>query len=353
MRKVLALLLVFTLLVIQPAEAYRVGLKKFGHNYFGSGVLGSVTISTSPVDVTWSGTGNQPQILEYDNLTINNASWLRLFSRRGTIVLVKNDLTLTGTAALTSHCDASTSAPGEGIFNRAFVDAGGAKGLTTVVFTPAAGGTGGAAATTGSNPGGTLAGGTGGGGAGGAVNGSGFSSGAGAGGTCWGGGSGGGAGGNNGNGSAGAADCGAGGNAGALSGGNRGHGGGSGNGGGTGTSTGAGSGNTGTVTNGGYLEIWVGGNLTLSASCTIACPGQAGGNASGGGASTNTISGGGGSGGGKLANIYYAGTLTNSGATLAVGGGAGGVASGSSGSLVTGGLGGAGTTCTITKVSKR
>lgn len=354
MRVLLSLLLTLIMLVNQiPAFGYYVPIKKFGHNNFGTAIDGSKTVTTNPETITHTGT--TPLVLQYDDLTINSSCWLQIRSAAGCIIYVKDDCVING--ALTVSTNGSKAAPTEGIHHRQFVDSSGVKGLTTTYHTPAAGGTGGATQSTGigtaGNAGGTATNSSGGGGsgAGGAGGGSNTGSGgAGGDGTCWGGGSGGGSGGFSGtgtNGTAGAANCGAGGNAGAAAGINRGYGGGAGNSGGTGTQSGTGTGNNGLDTTGGHLWLIVGDDLTIGAAGVINTPGQAGGNANATG--TSAALGGGGSGGG-ITEVYYGGTLSNSG-TITAGGGSGGV--GTAVNLqANGGAGGAGTVRGPTKISQ-
>lgn len=329
MQKLLALLL--TLIVASaPAFAYKIGIKKFGHNYFGTGSDGTVTISSN-TDLT-STTDGDFVIKEYDTLTVNSGVTLSVSNRcKGLIIYVKNNCTVNGTITMTAK-GPNLASPTEGIAFPRHLDSAGVKGLVTDYRSVATGGSGGAGSVVVGNPGGTITNGTGGGGSGG----SGYNtSGAGATGTCFSGGAGGG-GGSGGAGVAGGANGGAGGAAGAS--GAVGAGGGAGNPGGA-PYNGGSTGSTGT---GGFLALVVGGNLTIGASGVISSDGSNGGD----GGPNGTYPGGGGASGAGRVTVLYAGTLSNSG-TVRANGGTGGPPAGQPG-----GAGGAGQVTGPTKVSK-
>lgn len=330
MRKLLALLLAL-FVATAPAFAYKIGIKKFGHNYFGTGSDGTVTISSN-TNLT-STTDGDFVIKEYDTLTVNSGVTLSVSNRcKGLIIYVKNNCTVNGTITMTAK-GPNLASPTEGIAFPRHLDSAGVKGLVTDYRSVATGGAGGAGSVVVGNPGGTITNGTGGGGSGG----SGYNtSGAGAAGTSFSGGTGGGGGNSGSSGTSGATNGGAGGNGGAT--GAVGSGGGAGNPGGSGANGGS-SGSTGT---GGFLSLIVGGNLTIGAAGVISCDGVNGGS---GGATGSYPGGGGASGGGRVV-VLYAGTLSNSG-TVRANGGSGGGPGGQPG-----GSGGAGQVTGPTKVSK-
>lgn len=298
--------------------AYRLDIKKSGHNFFGDGSDGAVTISSN-TDLT-SVTDGEYVIKQYSSLTVDVGATLSVLNRcKGLIIYVQGACVLNGLISMSGKGPNLVSAT-DGLIYRYYPDSAGVRGLITEFLSAATGGSGGAGVSSNSNgnTGNTATNGTGGGGSG--ARGGGGTSGSGGVGTCYAGGSGGG-------GAAGASGTsavgsGPGGNAGGTAGGG-GHG-------GTGNPGGAGSGSsglTGTDGNGGLLLLIVGGNLTIGASGGLSANGV---NASGG----SGASGGGGSGGGRI-GCFYAGTLSNSGALTATGG-AGGIAS------RTGGAGGNG-----------
>lgn len=330
MQKLLALLLALVV-ATAPAFAYKIGIKKFGHNYFGTGSDGTVTISSN-TDLT-STTDGDFVIKEYDTLTVNSGVTLSVSNRcKGLIIYVKNNCTVNGTITMTAK-GPNLASPTEGIAFPRHLHSAGVKGLVTDYRSVATGGSGGAGSVVVGNPGGTITNGTGGGGSGG----SGYNtSGAGAAGTCFSGGTGGGGGASGSYGSAGGANGGAGGNA--STSGISGAGGGAGNPGGA-PYNGGSTGSTGT---GGFLALVVGGNLTIGASGVISSDGSDGGD---GGPNGPYPGGGGASGGGRVV-VLYGGTLSNSGSVQA-NGGDGGPPAGQPG-----GAGGAGQVTGPTKVSK-
>lgn len=359
MQKLIALFIAL-FIAVTPSYGYRIGIKKFGHNYFGTGNDGVVTISSN-TNLT-STTDGDFVIKEYDTLTVNSGVTLTTSNRcKGLIIYVKNNCTVNGTITMTDR-GPNLASPSEGIFSPRHVDASGVKGLITDYSTPATGAAGGGdTAVVGNGNAGSAgaSGGTGGGGGGaGGLGGVGqFGIGkAGSAGTCFGGGAGGGAGGidrttNTGNtGTAGGSNGGAGGNAGTNVFGSSTSdtsSGGAGNNGGTSSATAGTSATAGSDGVGGSLYLIVGGNLTIGAAGVISANGSASGSATGNG--TGVSSTGGGSAGGKVV-VLYAGTLSNSG-TVQANGGAAGAATGSLFNR-TGGAGGAGTVTGPTKVSK-
>jgi len=309
--------------------AYKLGIGKSGHNFFGDGSDGAATISSN-TDLT-STTDGEFVIKQYTSLTVNSGIQLSVSNRcKGLIIYVQGACTLNGTISMSGKGPNLTSAD-NGLIYRYYPDSAGVRGLIAEFLSVATGGSGGIGVSSNANggAGGTQTNGTGGGGAG-ARRTSGTSA-NGASGTCYAGGSGSGA--ANGASSVSPTGAGPGGDAAGTSG-TGGHG-------GTGNPGGAGSGSggqTGTTGNGGFLLLIVGGNLTIGAS---------GGLRANGVAALSSISanvGGGGSGGGRI-GCFYAGTLSNSG-TLTATGGAGGVGKNSDG-----GAGGAGSVTGPTKIA--
>lgn len=306
----------------------RIGLSRAGHNFFGDGSDGALTVSTN-TDLT-SVIDGDFVIKQYTSLTVNVGQVLSVSNRcKGLIIYVQGNCVLNGFISMTGK-GANAVAPSDGLICSFYNDSSGTRGLPVDYLVTAAGGTGAAALTVSGTgiTGGTILNGTGGGGSGGHNVNSGRS-GAGADGTCFSGGSGGsGANTNNVIGGNGAPDGGAGGDGPA----------GSNTGGGAGNPGGnpGGSGAAGSSGTGGFVMLVVGGNYTVGASGGVQADGLAGGGGTG--------SGGGGSGGGRVM-VFYAGTLSNSGVHRA-NGGAGGI-----GSTRTGGAGGAGTVTGPTKIS--
>ena len=337
-------------------------------NYFGSDADGTVTTSGSVTHTVLSKNGSYDGdmlVKNYTNLTIAAGHTMTVDQPcRGMLIFVSGDCVINGTLSMTergalgnpaSSGGSDSNAVGVNGIRIGFQTAGGSTTFTndatefngcgttartavdnfgntssngTVLSSVRIGGVGGAAFDSGGdaaitigNSGGTLTNGTGGGGSGFEYDSTNGQAGAGGAGTCFSGGAGGG-GANKGLGTVGVAYGGAGGTG--SSGHNAFWGGGAGNPFGANGTSGYWSG--GTQVNGGGLGglLWliVGGDLTIGGSGSIEADGAGGGALTDGTGATGsgTYSSGGGCGGGGRVVVAYAGTLSNSGAVTAAGG---------------------------------